>query len=325
MARDFAQIKLSIWSDDDWRDLSPDARYLYMTLLTSPTLTYCGTADWRPARIGGLNGQQVETINAAGGELAETLYLVIDEVTEEALIRSFIRNDGLMKQPRMAVSMFNAQASVSSQPIRGVLIHELIRLRNDEPELRGWADEKVAGLLKKEPIDPKSYPLGIGPFGASVTPSLAQIRGQVSGYATPSPTPATATCRHTPSKNDAASADAPAVTVHARFNEFWDAYSKKRGKGAAEKAFAKAAKKTDPSEIIRAAHEHADYHQIKGTEFKFVPYPATWLNEARWGDDLAQEERGPKTRLDGFRDVDAQLAAMEAEQQSQPRQIGGQR
>ncbi len=327
MAREFAQIKLSIWADDDWRDLSPDARYLYMTLLTSPTLTHCGTADWRPARIGGLNGQSVATINEAGAELVEALYLVIDEDTEEVLIRSFIRNDGLMKQPRMAVSMANAHSGVSSRPIRGVLVHELIRLRNDFPDLGGWEKEKATDLLQMEPIDPDSFPLGSGPFGGPFTPGLGETQGSVWGSPTPSPatTPATTDSRHTPRKNEAAPAVAVAVTVDARFNEFWDAYSKKRGKGAAEKAFAKATKKADPSEIIRAAHEHADYHQLKRTEFKFIPYPATWLNEERWHDDLRQDEQGPATKLDGFRDVHEQLLARETAQQ-QPaylREIGG--
>jgi len=124
---------------------------------------------------------------------------------------------------------------------------------------------------------------------------------------------------------DPTPANAVAVTVHARFNEFWDAYSKKRGKGAAEKAFAKAAKKADPSEIIRAAHVHADYHQIKRTEFKFIPYPATWLNESRWGDDLDQDEQGPTTRLDGFRDVHEELVRRQQSKQSDVRQIGGSR
>jgi hypothetical protein len=71
VAREYAQIKLAIWADDDWRDLTPLSRYLYLTLLTSPTLTHCGTADWRPARLSALNGMAAADIAAAGGELVE--------------------------------------------------------------------------------------------------------------------------------------------------------------------------------------------------------------------------------------------------------------
>jgi len=92
-----------------------------------------------------------------------------------------------------------------------------------------------------------------------------------------------------------APASAVAVRVDARFNEFWDAYGKKVGKGAAEKAFTKAAKKADPLLIIQAAHEHADYHQRLGTEARFIPHPSKWLNEGRWADERsARDERGPR-------------------------------
>lgn len=100
MAREFAPIKLAIWSDDDWRDLSPLARYLYLTLLTSPTLNHCGVADWRPARIASLNGMTAAEVEDTGAELVDALYLVIDEDSEEVLIRSFIRNDHVMPHRR---------------------------------------------------------------------------------------------------------------------------------------------------------------------------------------------------------------------------------
>ena len=60
MAREFAPIKLSIWADDDWRELSPIARYLYLSP-SSPrrALSHCGVADWRPARLGAVNGMAV--------------------------------------------------------------------------------------------------------------------------------------------------------------------------------------------------------------------------------------------------------------------------
>ncbi len=180
MAREYAQIKLAIWADDDWRDLSPLARYLYLTLLTSPTLSHCGVADWRPARIGALNGMDLDEVEANGSELIETLYLVVDHESEEALIRSFVRNDGLMKQPKMAVAMVSAHAAVASQEIRGVIIHELKRLREDYPNLHGWGSERATDLLGLRSVDPSTYPLGKGkptPIG----------KGSTKGSPTPAP------------------------------------------------------------------------------------------------------------------------------------------
>lgn len=184
MAREFAQIKLAIWADDDWRDLSPLARYLYLTLLTSPTLSHCGVADWRPSRLSALNGMAAGDIETCGSELIETLYLVIDEDSEEALIRSFVRNDGLMKQPKMAVAMASAHAAVASQGIRGVIVHELKRLKDDFPDLNGWGSERATELLALRSINPSTYPCGKGkatPIG----------KGSTKGSPTPTPTPAT--------------------------------------------------------------------------------------------------------------------------------------
>ena len=328
MAREFAQIKLSIWSDNDWRDLSPDARYLYMTLLTSPTLTYCGTADWRPARIGGLNGQSLRTISEAGAELAEALYLVIDEATEEVLVRSFIRNDGLMKQPRMAVSMVTAHSGVSSQPIRGVVIHELRRLREDSPDLSGWANEKAADLLQKEPIDPETFPLGSGPFGGPFTPGLGETDRSVWGSPTTTTTPATATSRLTPSKSDPAPASA--VAVPDTFAAFWDTYDKKQGRKAAEAAYRAALKKSGVTseQIIEAASEYVEWQKVEGKHPTYTKNAATWLRGEHWNDERsAREAAKPRTKLDGFRDVHAELVARGAEQSPPPdlRQIGGSR
>ncbi len=71
------------------------------------------------------------------------------------------------------------------------------------------------------------------------------------------------------------------------FDRFWDAYDKKIGKGAAQRAWRKAIKSTDPERIISAAIKHADWHRRAGTEDRFIPHASTWLNEARWEDERA--------------------------------------
>lgn len=203
MAREYAQIKLAIWADDDWRDLSPGARYLYLTLLTSPTLTHCGTADWRPARIAALNGMSVADIERAGGEMVASLHLLIDEDSEEVLIRSFVRNDGLMKQPKMATAMATAHAGVASQALRGVIVHELNRLREDRPDLSGWHSERATELLGLRSVDPSTYPLGKGSGKGNWTPF---DEGSGNGSPTPAPTPAPASSSQQTSAIDIAEA-----------------------------------------------------------------------------------------------------------------------
>jgi hypothetical protein len=161
MAREFAKVRLSIWDDDDFRDITPAEQHLYFVLLTSYELTYCGVGDWRPARIAGhAKGWAAEQVVATAAGLIEKLYLVVDDATEEVLVRSFIRHDEILKQPKMAIAMARAHAKVASSTLRGVIVHELNRLHAEEPDLKGWSEKAVLDLLPKSSVDPSTYPLG---------------------------------------------------------------------------------------------------------------------------------------------------------------------
>lgn len=173
MAREHAQIKLALWDDDDFLDLTPAEQHLYKVLLTSRSLSYCGVADWRPNRIAGkARTWTAEAVRAAADGLVANLFILVDEGTEEVLIRSWIRHDGLMKQPQLATAMATAYSKVSSRALRGVIVHELRRLRADEPELRGWGSEKALEVLTKASIDPATYPLGQGAVHPSGHPAV---------------------------------------------------------------------------------------------------------------------------------------------------------
>jgi len=191
MARQFARVKVSIWSDDGWRTLSPAAQHLYFMLLTSPSLSHCGVADWRPVRIAALaGGWSVDEVEDAAAELRERLFLVVDEDTEEVLIRSFLRHDGLMDQPKMAVAMAKAHAGIASKTLRGVVVHELIRLHDDHPTLRGWGSVKASEVLTKGSVDPSTYPLGKGSRkGIGSGNTNPSGKGSGKGCPTPTPTP----------------------------------------------------------------------------------------------------------------------------------------
>lgn len=64
------------------------------------------------------------------------------------------------------------------------------------------------------------------------------------------------------------------------FGDFWKAYPRKVGKGAAERAWAKAIKHADADQIIEAVRA-ADW----SADPEFIPHPSTWLNGKRWMDE----------------------------------------
>lgn len=278
MARDHARIDLSIWSDDDWRGLTPAAQHLYFVLLTHRTLNYAGVADWRPARIRpSSNGWGRQEFDRAAHELAERLYIVVDEETEEVLIRSFVRHDGLMKQRNMAVAMARSYEGIASSAIRGVFIHELHRLRESDPKLGGW--KACDHLLGNPSVDPSEYPTGYPSVDPSGNPSNDPSRkGESSPSVDPCPTPYSLL----PTPSSLLPAPAETASRPDEFDSFWAIYPRRQGKGEARKAFAKARKKVALGSIIDGATRFRD---DPNREDEFTPHATTWLNQERWDDD----------------------------------------
>ena len=84
--------------------------------------------------------------------------------------------------------------------------------------------------------------------------------------------------------------DAPKPTHNQRsqerFETFWEAYPKKQGKKAAEKAFERANVDDELLGVMLKAIEKAKQTaQWRREGGQFIPYPATWLNQGRWEDE----------------------------------------
>ena len=78
-----------------------------------------------------------------------------------------------------------------------------------------------------------------------------------------------------------------------QFQTFWGLYPKKVAKGAAIKAWQRLSLE-EQTEAIEALPKHLKYWKFKGTDKEFIPYPATWLNQMRYLDELDFEESKPK-------------------------------
>ena len=71
------------------------------------------------------------------------------------------------------------------------------------------------------------------------------------------------------------------------FDEFWQAYPKKVGKGYAFECF----KKIKPSRklvdtMLEAIAKQKKSDMWKRDKGQYIPNPSTWLNQKRWEDDL---------------------------------------
>lgn len=126
-------------------------------MLTDPQLSYAGVTDWKAARIAQRASEwSVPVIMRAAVELSYARFLVFDQDTEEVLGRSYMRHDGLLAQPRMAVSVAKAFSVIGSNRLRAVVVHELLRFKRENPSLEGWEKPQMKTVLRQSAVDPKT-------------------------------------------------------------------------------------------------------------------------------------------------------------------------
>ncbi|MGW7597287.1 hypothetical protein [Streptomyces antimycoticus] len=138
MARGHGRILTSIWEDEDFLALDEQQQRMYLFLISQPNLNHAGLLDltlrrWsRKAR--GLTVGELEKRIAA---LDEARFIVVDDDTEELLIRSFVRNDGVWRMPKVMGAMVSGALEISSKRLQRALLAEMDRVPlgelSDEP------------------------------------------------------------------------------------------------------------------------------------------------------------------------------------------------
>lgn len=192
MAGEHTRVNRDIWSSDEFLDLSGGAQHLYFILWTHPHRSFCGSVEWHPGRLAAFASDlTAELVNENAIELSEKLFLCVDLDTEEALIRSWIKHDGLYRQPNMAVAMAKDRAGLASRGLRGVVVREVAKLRVSEPDLPAWKRDQVINLLGQNSVDPAelwaAHPWRKGPRNPSVKGSVNPPgKGSVNPLSSPS-------------------------------------------------------------------------------------------------------------------------------------------
>lgn len=238
MARDRASIRIDMWGDGDWRDLPMGAQHLYMLLLSHPTLSYAGVAEWHPGKLAAMtSGATVADVLAGAAILEQHGFIVVEPDTDEVLVRSFIKHDGLMKQPKLVVSMTTAYAAVASRRIQLVIAHEVQKMRDRDPEMRAWGVKQTQTVLDARASAWADVGGVFTPdLTLGVTPGFTPSGGQ--GLAEPTTTATTTSSKEdrsakrgtripedfniTPEMQKWADENAPLVDLQKRLEEFKD-------------------------------------------------------------------------------------------------------
>ena len=133
MSRPYAKLYRDIWSDPDFTGMPVTVQYLYMFLLSQPNLNAAGVMGLTIRRwalvAGGIKPADIEhdlTI------LGDRKYVIPDYDSEELLIRTYIRNDGLWRIPNTLYAVLRDAEHTASPILRLALAAELALLPVDE-------------------------------------------------------------------------------------------------------------------------------------------------------------------------------------------------
>ncbi|MEG8275728.1 hypothetical protein [Streptomyces sp. AHA2] len=184
MARGHGRILTSIWEDADFLKLDEREQRFYLFLISQPNLNHAGLLPLTLRRW----SRKAKDLTSADVEkrlqsLDEAQFIVVDDDTEELLIRSFVRNDGVWRMPKVMGAMVSGALEISSRRLQEALLAEMDRIPlgelSDEPtKMRGGEGPsirtQVAGhieALRKAFGSPTPDPSRRGSGTPSATPS----------------------------------------------------------------------------------------------------------------------------------------------------------
>lgn len=165
-----AFIQESIWRDDHWRRLSRSAQALYLQLLSQKELDCAGILPLQPNKWAkGCVELTVERVWADLDELQRELFVLFDTQTDEAFVRTYIRNSNVIKVPNMMKSALRAALLVGSDAIKKLLAAELRATgRDDAAEIAeridpsGTPPEPFRNGSESTLPEPLPEPTGVG-------------------------------------------------------------------------------------------------------------------------------------------------------------------
>jgi len=153
MARNYAKILVTIWSNEDFKALPRDLQHMYFVLLSQARLSTCGLLDFFPTRLATCCDEMtIDDVATDLKGLERRRYIVVDYDTQELLIRSFMRNDGVLHSPNLTVAAVREYGEVMSEKVRKAIETELSRAYREAPSLPSWKKVREENHLLAETV-----------------------------------------------------------------------------------------------------------------------------------------------------------------------------
>lgn len=250
---DYGKLMARIWSDKDFTALNAREQQVFMLLLSYPTRNLAGVLPVTLRRWANATADATQdTVRAALVRLAETRFVVIDWDTEEALVRSYIRNDEVYRQPNLMKACIKDVLKIESQVLKNAVAAELNRLpshRNDEHTLaiaKSLLETPTEGF--REPIvdaivEPMPEGCGVGGYvsGVLATPDTEHLQPAPAPAAAPIERPTMSLTKLTGGIETAPPPPPPDLGISSEAYRFVDHHGAKRLPGASRTSLAQQA------------------------------------------------------------------------------------
>lgn len=128
MARTIARLQVATLEDPDFQALTINAQWTYWIILQQQRLTLAGSIDLRPSRWAtAATNANADQITEGITELVEHRYVIVDDDTEELLVRTFVRHD--LDTSRLSKNtikgFWSAWAGIYSADLRAAVVAEI--------------------------------------------------------------------------------------------------------------------------------------------------------------------------------------------------------
>lgn len=126
MARSYARIDVQRFHDEDWRALTLPQKAVFDMMLTHPKLSLCGALDLKYGSLCGYAPElDVDALSGILDALVDARFIAVDWDTDEAVIRTFVRHDGVLQNQNLGRGMWSAWVAVESPTLRQFVLDNL--------------------------------------------------------------------------------------------------------------------------------------------------------------------------------------------------------
>lgn len=157
---EYGKLLSRIWSDPEFTKLDARSQQLYALLISYSTRNLAGVLPMTLKRWAGCTADStVENITESLKRLSRRRFVVVDWDTEELLVRTYIRNDEVYKQPNLMQAARKFCRQVESVSLRWALFDELTKLpdHKNADQTAATANALVDGV-DRPPLEPIGEP-----------------------------------------------------------------------------------------------------------------------------------------------------------------------